>query len=68
MPKYSEATVSSVQDFINHVDKEKDLAESSGNHADFLFRGQRRDQPLLPKLARLKLSVADRNHKPPDPE
>ena len=47
--------IDTVQDFVALVDQEKDTAEKSGNDVDFLFRGQRRDLPLLPKLARLEL-------------
>lgn len=52
---YREETVGNVQDFVALIDKEKDSAENAGNDADFLFRGQKRDHPLLPKLARIKL-------------
>ena len=55
MEKYREDTIASVQQYVALIDKEKDNAEKSGNDADFLFRGQRRDLPLLPKLARLDL-------------
>ena len=55
MDSYREASISNVQDFVALVDKEKDAAENAGNDADFLFRGQRRDLPLLPKLARINL-------------
>jgi hypothetical protein len=55
MPNYKEDTVTSVQGYIERVDQEKIAAERSGNKVDFLFRGQSRDLPLLPKLARLKL-------------
>ncbi len=50
-----EKIIDTVQDFVALVDQEKDTAEKSGNDVDFLFRGQRRDLPLLPKLARLEL-------------
>ena len=55
MDSLREDSISNVQDFVALVDKEKDAAEKAGNDADFLFRGQRRDLPLLPKLARIKL-------------
>jgi len=48
-------TITNVQEFVDLIDKEKENSEKSGNDADFLFRGQRRDLPLLPKLARLEL-------------
>ncbi|MCP4350146.1 MAG: FRG domain-containing protein [Desulfobacterales bacterium] len=52
---YREDTVESVQEYVDLIDKEKERAEEAGNDADFLFRGQRRDHPLLPKLARINL-------------
>lgn len=55
METYREDTISSVQQFVALIDKEKESAEKAGNDADFIFRGQRRDLPLLPKLARLDL-------------
>jgi hypothetical protein len=55
MPNYRENQIETVQDFVKLVDQEKDKAITSGNNADLIFRGQRRDLPLLPKLARLRL-------------
>lgn len=55
MDSYREDSISNVQDFVALIDKEKDAAEKAGNDVDFLFRGQRRDLFLLPKLARVKL-------------
>jgi hypothetical protein len=50
-----EVTIKSVQQFVDLIDKERENADNLGNDADFLFRGQRRDLPLLPKITRLKL-------------
>ena len=47
--------IESVEAFVAFVDQQKDASEKTGNHVDFLFRGQRRDLPLLPKIARLDL-------------
>lgn len=55
METYKKETIDDVQQYVALIDNEKDIAEKSGNDADFLFRGQRRDLPLLPKLARLDL-------------
>lgn len=55
MATYKEGTIDSIHQYVSLIDKEKDNAEGSGNNADFLFRGQRRDLFLLPKLARLNL-------------
>ncbi len=52
---YREAEINNIQEYVSLVDKEKQASEKRGNHTDFLFRGQRRDQPLVPKLSRLKL-------------
>ncbi|MDY6856666.1 MAG: FRG domain-containing protein [Thermodesulfobacteriota bacterium] len=55
MPNYRSQHIKSVQEFVQLIDIEKENHEKSGNDVDFLFRGQRRDHPLLPKLARIKL-------------
>ena len=47
------ATISSVQEYLDVIQKVKDNQESVGNKADLIFRGQCEDKPLLPKLARL---------------
>ena len=52
---FREDSINNVQDFISLFDQEKDFTENAGNYADFLFRGQCRDHPLLPKLLRIKL-------------
>jgi len=52
---YRENTVENVQSYVDLIDKEKERSEKAGNDADFLFRGQRRDHPLLPKLSRINL-------------
>lgn len=48
--------ITSLTDYINIVEEIKQVSESNGNNAELLFRGQRQDQPLLPKLARLNLN------------
>lgn len=45
--------VASVSDFLSRVEQEKKAEEERGNKADFIFRGQRTDEPLLPRLARV---------------
>lgn len=55
MESQKEITITNVQEFVDLIDREKENSEASGNEADFLFRGQRRDLPLLPKLARIEL-------------
>ena len=55
MDTYREGKIDSVQQYVNLIDKEKESAEKAGNDTDLIFRGQRRDLPLLPKLARLEL-------------
>ena len=61
MVSLREQKIGSVQEFVALIDQEKESAEKSGNDADFIFRGQRRDLPLLPKLARLDLRGEIRN-------
>ena len=55
MAKIKEKTIESVQDFVDFIDLEKRSQESKNIKVDFLFRGQQRDLPLLPKLGRDKL-------------
>jgi hypothetical protein len=55
MKSYKEYAINTIQEYVDLIDKEKENAEKSGNNVDFLFRGQRKDWPLLPKLARLNL-------------
>ena len=50
-----ECVVNKLSDFISRVDREKQEEENNGNNNDFIFRGQVRDKPLLPKLARSPL-------------
>ncbi len=50
---YKQITIGSVSDFLGHIESIKSDAEAKGNKADFIFRGQRVDKPLLPRLARL---------------
>lgn len=45
---------SSLSAFLAAIKKEKLAEVAAGNKADFLFRGQREDLPLLPRLDRLR--------------
>jgi hypothetical protein len=53
MPTVSPLTVKSVSAFLRHIEQEKEAEQADGNNADFIFRGQRTDEPLLPRLARV---------------
>lgn len=53
--------IESLSDFINKIEILKNKSESSGNHSEFLFRGQRSDQKLCPKLVRLNLNGEIKN-------
>lgn len=44
--------IESVSGFLRCVEQYKGREERSGNHSDFVFRGQSVDLPLLPKLGR----------------
>ncbi len=46
-------TIRMVSDFLLHIERAKETEEKRGNKAGFIFRGQRTDEPLLPKLARI---------------
>ena len=48
--------IGSVSEYIGLVEQIKSRCEASGNRAELLFRGQRSDKPLLPKIARLALN------------
>lgn len=61
MAQYREEIVGNVSEFIRLVNSEKDSAEAVRQNADFLFRGQREDLPLLPRLARLRLKGSIQN-------
>lgn len=46
-------TITTVSGFLQLVEEVKRREENSGNSSDFVFRGQREDKPLRPKLGRL---------------
>lgn len=45
--------INCVSEFISHVEAIKQSEQKNGNSADFIFRGQPVDKPLLPKLGRV---------------
>jgi len=45
--------ITCVSEFLNHVETIKQTEQEDGNSADFIFRGQPIDKPLLPKLGRV---------------
>jgi hypothetical protein len=47
--------IKSLSQFVSHIEDIKRTAEQAGNNADLLFRGQPCDEPLIPRLGRLKL-------------
>jgi hypothetical protein len=48
--------IESLHEFIKQIEVVKSEFENSGNFSELLFRGQREDHPLRPKLARLDLN------------
>jgi hypothetical protein len=44
--------IASVSQFLSYVERQRAKEDQKGNHADFLFRGQSTDEPLVPGLAR----------------
>ena len=46
--------VISVSLFFARIEKMKEAEVNAGNKSDFLFRGQSTDEPLIPRIARLK--------------
>ncbi len=51
--------IRSVSQFLARVESEKTSELRKGNEADFVFRGQRTDEPLIPRIARLHLKGDD---------
>ncbi|HML95586.1 MAG TPA: FRG domain-containing protein [Thermodesulfobacteriota bacterium] len=52
---YKQREIKSIVDYVALVMEQKSEAEKLGNMSDLLFRGQRRDWELLPRLGRLSL-------------
>jgi hypothetical protein len=48
--------IQTLTDFISRIEVIKSESESLGNNAELLFRGQRQDHKLCPKLARIDLN------------
>ena len=46
--------VESVSLFLARIEKAKEAEVKAGNKSDFIFRGQSTDEPLIPRIARLK--------------
>lgn len=49
----TEENIQSVEEYLQIIKKNKTRNTEAGNHEDFLFRGQKDDFPLIPKIARL---------------
>jgi hypothetical protein len=49
--------IKNLSDLLGHVERIKSSEEAAGNKADFIFRGQNTDKPLLPKLGRPPLHI-----------
>jgi AraC-like DNA-binding protein len=56
MSNYTIKKINSVKDFVDLIEKIKEENVNRGNKSDLLCRGQQKDEPLLPKLARLNLN------------
>ena len=50
----TEESIRNVEEYLQIIKKNKTRNTEAGNHEDFLFRGQKDDFPLIPKIARLK--------------
>jgi len=53
MAQMERHAITSVSEFLHLVEKAKKAEEANGNKADFIYRGQREDKPLRPRLGRL---------------
>jgi hypothetical protein len=49
-----EASINSIEEYLQIIKENKQRNIKDGNLEDFLFRGQKDDLPLIPKIARLK--------------
>jgi hypothetical protein len=49
-----EASINSIEEYLQIIKENKKRNIKNGNQEDFLFRGQKDDLPLIPKIARLK--------------
>jgi len=49
----------SLSQFVDRVESEKESEVRKDNNADFIFRGQQRDEPLIPRISRLHLKGAN---------
>ena len=58
-PKVDSEFMYSVSQFLGRVESEKTSELRKRNKADFIFRGQRIDEPLIPRIARLHLKGRD---------
>lgn len=56
MPNYKTTSIETVSDYVSLIETMILENKSKRNNADLLFRGQRTDSPLLPKIARLSLN------------
>jgi hypothetical protein len=52
-----EIEIKNIEEFVKNIGFLKTRMEEEGAKEDFLFRGQQKDWPLLPKLARLELKA-----------
>jgi hypothetical protein len=59
--EYNNKEIVSVTQYIDLIEKIKKQCEDNGNKAELLFRGQRQDKELLPKIARLDLNGTLKN-------
>jgi len=59
--KIKTETTNTVISFVSFIEETKEAEIALGNKADFLFRGQSTDEPLVPRLARLKPKGSDLN-------
>lgn len=56
MASYKQEAITAITEYIELIERIKSDNEKLKNKADLIFRGQPRDKPLLPKLARIRLN------------
>jgi hypothetical protein len=59
MPIRKPEYIETVSGFIDYIERFKELQERQGKNAELLFRGQSVDKPLIPRIGRLNLRIAN---------
>lgn len=50
---HMERKIESVSEFLRCIEEAKEVKDANGSREDFIYRGQREDMPLIPRLGRI---------------